>query len=94
MRYFEWDDNKAASNERKHGITFQEAALIFDDPLHICRQDRFENGEERWQAIGVVDGVMMLIVAHTIQDIVDGELIRIISARRVTKLEKAIYEHG
>ena len=94
MRYFEWDDNKANSNECKHGITFQDATLVFDDPFHICRQDRFENGEERWQAIGVVNGVLMLLVAHTVQDVIDGEVIRIISARRVTKAEKVIYEHG
>ncbi|TXJ09113.1 MAG: hypothetical protein E6Q25_04075 [Acinetobacter sp.] len=36
----------------------------------ICRQDRLENGEERWQAIGVVNGVLMLLVAHTVQDVI------------------------
>lgn len=94
MRYFEWDARKAQSNERKHGITFEDAALIFDDPLHVSRQDRHEDGEERWQTVGMVNGVLMLLVAHTMNDVVDGELIRIISARRATKAEKAIYEHG
>ncbi|VDR30034.1 Protein of uncharacterised function (DUF497) [Raoultella terrigena] len=48
---FEWDANKATSNLRKHGIRFEEAVLVFDDPQHLSRQDRYENGEHRWQTI-------------------------------------------
>jgi hypothetical protein len=55
-RYFEWDEHKAESNYRNHGIRFEEAARVFDDPLAISRQDRIENGEERWQTIGLVAG--------------------------------------
>ena len=44
---FEWDENKAASNYRKHGIKFENAVHVFDDPLRILRQDRVENGEYR-----------------------------------------------
>lgn len=48
-RYIEWDDRKSATNYRKHGIRFEEAALVFDDPLAVSEQDRIENGEQRWQ---------------------------------------------
>ncbi|WP_143141869.1 BrnT family toxin, partial [Xylella fastidiosa] len=48
-RYFEWDDKKAESNFRKHGIRFDEAALAFDDPFAVSEQNRIENGEQRWQ---------------------------------------------
>ena len=90
-----WDEVKDASNQRKHGVSFELAQLVFDDPLHISRQDRIENQEERWQTLGVVDGVVLLLVAHTWGETENGqEHIRIISARRATKLERKIYERG
>ncbi|CAD5607109.1 Protein of uncharacterised function (DUF497) [Escherichia coli] len=49
---FEWDANKAKSNRVKHGIRFEDAVLVFDDPQHLSQQDRIENGEYRWQTIG------------------------------------------
>jgi len=52
-RYFEWDTKKAESNFRKHGITFEDAAIVFNDPLAISEHDRIENGEYRWQTIGM-----------------------------------------
>ena len=67
---------------------------VFDDPLRISIQDRHTDGEERWQTIGKVKGVLMLLVAHTIFDEDDCEIIRIISARQVTKAERDKYEHG
>ncbi|MBJ4506126.1 BrnT family toxin, partial [Salmonella enterica subsp. enterica serovar Agona] len=42
---FEWDANKAKSNLRKHGVRFEDAVLVFDDPRHLSRQERYENGE-------------------------------------------------
>lgn len=94
-RYFEWDEHKAESNYRKHGIRFEEAALAFDDPLAITRQDRIENGEERWQTIGLVAGCLLLMVAHTLRLEDEGiEVVRIISARRVDRTERKRYEHG
>ena len=92
---FSWDDAKNEINQRKHGVSFSTAQLVFDDPLHLTRQDRIENGEQRWQTIGMVGGVVLLLVAHTWHEAETGvEHIRIISARRVTKLEKKIYEQG
>ncbi|WP_423828235.1 BrnT family toxin [Solimicrobium silvestre] len=74
-------------------MSFDLAKLVFNDPLHVTRQDRVENDESRWQTVGMVGGVVMLLVAHTWQVAKDGaEHIRIISARQTTKLERKIYE--
>ena len=71
------------------------AQLVFDDPLHVSRQDRVEQGEPRWQTIGMVGGVVLLLVAHTwYEGDNDEEHIRIISARLATKLERKVYEQG
>ena len=89
--HFVWDEVKSRSNLRKHGISFETGSLVFDDPLHVIRQDRAVAGEARWQAIGMVNGSLMLFVAHTIED-EDNELIRIISARKATARERRVYE--
>lgn len=91
---FEWDENKAASNLKKHGVSFDDAMAVFADPNRITRQDRFENGEYRWQTIGYSRNIVLLLVAHTILDDSGNEIIRIISARRVSKAERKLYEHG
>jgi hypothetical protein len=72
---------------------------VFNDPLHVTRQDRIENGEQRWQTVGMAGGVVLLLVAHTWQDSdtptgSHAEYIRIISARRATKPERKVYEQG
>ncbi|MDR1242918.1 MAG: BrnT family toxin [Deltaproteobacteria bacterium] len=93
--YFEWDDKKSESNFRKHGIRFEEAAFVFDDPFAVSVQDRIENGEERWQTIGISGGGLLLLVAHTLRFEDRGaEVVRIISARRVNRNERRRYEHG
>jgi len=91
---FEWDEVKAASNYRKHGIRFEEAARVFDDPFHLSIQDRYENGEYRWQSIGMVRGCMMVVVAHTTRFEDGTEIIRLISSRRAERRELRRYEHG
>ena len=86
MRY-EWDERKNQLNQRKHGISFELAALAFEDPrclISIDRED--EDGEFRWHAIGAVSLVpdvgAVLLVAHVYREDRDGEeVIRIISAR-------------
>lgn len=94
-RYFEWDDKKAESNFRKHGIRFEEAALAFNDPFAVSEQDRIGNGEQRWQTIGMAGGCLLLLVAHAVRLEDDGiEIVRIISARRVGRKERRRYEHG
>ena len=93
-RVFEWDEKKAESNYRKHGIRFEEAAQVFDDPLALSEQDRIEQGEERWQTIGRVGGYLLILVAHTVLENDDVEVIRIISARRLDRKEKKRYEQS
>ena len=92
----EWDEAKNQSNQRKHGVSFEEAGLVFRDPFHLSVQDRVENGEPRWQTFGLVRGFVILVVAHTIteEDALGGlvEVIRIISARRATPRERKRYE--
>ena len=60
-----WDENKNRSNQAKHKVSFEVAGLIFNDPLHLSRLDRVVDGEERWQTIGSVGGVVLLLVTHT-----------------------------
>lgn len=91
---FEWDPDKAAANLQKHHVSFETAARVFADPLALSEQDRIEGGEYRWQTLGMVDGVVLLLVAHTVEDDdEDGaEVIRIISARRAVPKERNRYE--
>jgi uncharacterized DUF497 family protein len=89
---FEWDPDKAASNFRKHGVSFQTAARVFTDPYALVEQDRIVDHEERWQTLGVVEGVLMLMVAHTVREQGKVEVIRIISARLANRRERRRYE--
>ncbi len=71
-------------------------AGYFDDPLYVSVQDRIDGGEQRWPTIGLVGGLLILIVAHTVREEYDEgtsiEVIRIISARRSTPKERRRYE--
>jgi len=95
LQLISWDEDKNKANKHKHGVSFEAAQLVFDDPLHVSRQDRIENGELRWQTVGMAADVVLLLVAHTWNSSGDvGEHIRIDSARRATKTERKIYEQG
>ena len=89
-----WDESKNQINQTKHRLGFETAQHVFDDPLHISRQERVEGGEQRWQTIGLVHGVVLLLVAHTVTEVDGHETIRIISARKADKTERRIYEQG
>jgi uncharacterized DUF497 family protein len=90
-----WDDPKNKINQQKHGLSFESASLVFEDPLHVTRLERIEGHEQRYQTIGQVGGLVLILVAHTWTELDSGEeYIRIISARRATKTEKAIYEQN
>lgn len=91
---FEWDPAKAASNLHKHGVSFQDASLVFDDPLQRSWQDRHEGGEERWQTLGLARSQVLLLVAHAWHDDGADGVIRIMSSRRATKQERRDYEQG
>lgn len=64
MLHFEWDPAKSRANKRKHGISFDIARHVFDDPDALLDHSRIEGGERRWQTLGMVDGVLLLLVAH------------------------------
>jgi uncharacterized DUF497 family protein len=86
---FEWDEEKAAENLRKHGVSFPQAALAFRDPLAVdLFDDREDYEEDRFLHIGSYAG-QVLTVAYTERG---GDRIRIISARRATKDEQEYYQ--
>jgi len=93
---FTWDERKNRVNRRKHRVSFETAALVFEDPCHISHLDREVEGELRWQTIGMVKGIQMLLVVHTSSESEDEEedSIRIISARKATPQERRIYAQG
>ncbi|MBI5591326.1 MAG: BrnT family toxin [Deltaproteobacteria bacterium] len=87
MIEFEWDNNKATANWRDHGVTFQHAVKAFSDHFAVEWIDDRENyGEERFNLLGICEGVI-LHVTYTER----GENIRIISARRAQKYEQKYY---
>jgi len=92
MVRFEWDEKKNQSNLVKHGIGFQSAQLIFDDPGCVTFIERAKDGEPRWHTIGFAEGLILLVVVHTYRDARTDKFIRIISARQATRHERKLYE--
>ena len=90
---FEWDGEKDRINKQKHGLAFASAALVFNDPNAIFRKDRVVAGEQRWHAIGMATGALLLVVhVYRMEKKHDkSEIIRIISAREANKRERRIY---
>lgn len=88
---FDWDEKKASANIQKHGVSFHEAATVFDDPLAITFADPDHSGHELcFLTFGTSRANRLLVVAHTDR----GGKTRIINARPMTKHEKGIYEEG
>lgn len=92
--HFEWDSAKAAGNQRKHGISFDLAATVFNDPLMLSIPDEeHSRTEERWLTLGQAENSKLLVVIHTYQEIsTHAANVRIISARPATKHELRQYE--
>ena len=91
MLKFEWDTAKANANLRKHGVSFEEAASIFGDPLALTFPDPDHSvGEKRWVSFGVSNQDRLVVAVHVER----GRSIRIISARKATRHEREIYEQG
>jgi len=85
---FEWDATKAASNRRKHGVSFEEASRVFSDPnVLLFFDEEHSDSEDRYIAIGMSDKNGLLVVSHTYR----GNAIRIISARKATPSEARQY---
>ena len=86
---FEWDENKAASNLKKHGVSFDEAKTVFNDPLYIDFYDPdHSDREDRYIMMGMSLQNRLLLVAYTER----GDSIRLISARETTRTEQKLYE--
>jgi len=86
---FRWDPEKAAANLRKHNVSFEDAATAFGDPHSITIPDPdHSSAEHRLLLIGTTKRSLLVVVAHTER----GDTIRIISARRATRSERATYE--
>jgi uncharacterized DUF497 family protein len=88
---FEWDEVKAESNRRKHGVSFDEATTVFADPFSITMPDPDHlMHEQRFVDIGASDRGRVLVVIYTER----ATNIRIISCRRATRSERMLYEEG
>lgn len=88
---FEWDENKAQNNIKKHGISFEEASTVFGDSLSLTISDPLHSmNEERFIIIGMSHQNRLLIVVHTER----SDTIRIINARLTTRRERRYYEQG
>jgi hypothetical protein len=87
--HFTWDPRKATSNVRKHGVSFEEAATVFADPLALAVEDLIDPG--RTLLVGISERSRILV---TVYAEIDDDTIRIISARRATSYERRSYEEG
>jgi uncharacterized protein len=89
---FEWDDDKAAENERKHGVTFEEAKTVCSDPNSISWYDAAHSRvEDRMITLGTSSKLRVLFVVWTLRQ---SDTARIISARKATKTEQKAYGHA
>ena len=86
----EWDPAKAASNRRKHGVDFADAALALEDELALTVLDPDSDEEDRFVTLGMDSTGKVLVVVFTIR----GDRVRLISARDATKHEQREYEVG
>ena len=92
--HFEWDPAKAVANLRKHGVSFERAATVFQNPEALSLYDRAhsEAGEDRWITLGMDTHGQLLVVCHTWSEAGEGAArCRIISARKATKTEARQY---
>ena len=88
---FEWDEEKAAANYEKHGVSFPDAATVFNDPLYVDFYDPDHSSEEhRYLIIGLSLEGRLLIVSYTERT----DVVRLISARETTSAERNAYEEG
>lgn len=88
--HFCWDEGKSASNLDKHGVSFEAATFVFDDPMRLEHEDVFAQGEYRNVVIGRVDGMVLTVVYTALEE----ELYPIISARLATAHERKAYEQN
>ena len=91
---FIWDITKSERNEKKHSISFEEAATVITNPsTRYFEDDDHSDDEERFIAIGFSRNMKFLTVCHCLRG-VNKEIVRIISARKATKQEEKVYDRG
>jgi uncharacterized DUF497 family protein len=90
---FEWDESKNQRNLLKHRVSFETAALAFDDPYALTQRDELSGEEERWVTLGSASPATLLFVVHTWRGRSE-EVVRIISARPATPRERKRYEES
>jgi uncharacterized DUF497 family protein len=89
---FEWDPRKAEANAVKHGVTFDDAVTVFLDPEALDGPDlQHSSAESRFRRLGQAANGQVLMVAYTLRRRGNAETIRIISARRASRRERAAY---
>ena len=88
---FEWSEQKNLTNQRKHGVSFEEASEVFFDTDVVFLWDRMVDDEERWHAIGLVSGLVLLLVVHTTRDDGIDPVVGIKAARKAHPKEARIY---
>ncbi|HVH69699.1 MAG TPA: BrnT family toxin [Candidatus Dormibacteraeota bacterium] len=93
---FEWDEAKADTNARKHGVTFELASTVFYDPTLLTVADvEHSETEERWFSVGTASNGAVLAAVYLWSDADPAAIkIRLISARRATQAESAQYQEG
>ena len=90
---FEWDDRKSRANERKHGVSFEEAQTVFyDEDAAEFYDDAHSQNDDRFIMLGISALTRVLVVCHCLRE--GGNVIRIISARKATRKEKRYYQRG
>ena len=88
---FEWDERKNRENQRKHGVSFEEAQTVFyDDWAILAEDDEPDEPEQRFVLLGLSAGMRSMVVCHCYRE--NDEVIRIVSARRANKAERTDYE--
>jgi uncharacterized protein len=88
---FEWDEQKAADNAQKHGVTFEEASTAFGDPLSVTIDDPdHSEAEDRFVLLGMSHTGRLVVVVHTAR----GDAIRLVSARLAMRRERKDYEQA
>ena len=86
----EWDPRKAVANRRKHGVRFSDAEAVLFDPVALTRDDPDAIGEARFVSVGVDVAGRVLVLVYTYRE----DRVRIVSARKATRKERAQYEEG
>ena len=93
MLRFAWDERKNRANRTKHGVWFEEAQSVFDDPrARLFYDPEHSEAEDRFILLGVSSAARTLVVIHCYRD--SDSMIRLISARKATRKEAGSYEEG